>query len=165
MDWNTVSTARTIRNFPLYCKTLLHSEAFTELHVYSCKRMYIAFIYKQLIFSINDRCIRKYLFNFLLFMNYQDLTIIQNRKLRNTTTHMTYPVRITVKQSRSDVHSFKKKFTHSVTLLFSWKKQVTVIIGSMHRLLYILSPTNNMKNMHVNDFRKKLRQPHTFNHF
>ena len=42
MDWNTVSTARTIRNFPLYCKTLLHSEAFTELHVYSCKRMYIA---------------------------------------------------------------------------------------------------------------------------
>ena len=42
MDWNTVSTARTFWNFSLYYKTLLHSEAFTELHVYSCKRMYIA---------------------------------------------------------------------------------------------------------------------------
>ena len=39
MDWNTVSTARTFWNFSLYYKTLLHSEAFTELHVYSCKRM------------------------------------------------------------------------------------------------------------------------------
>ena len=45
------------------------------------------------------------------------------------------------------------------------KKQVTVTIGSVHQPLYIMSPTNNMKNMHVNDFRKKLRQPHTFNHF
>ena len=42
MDWNTVSTSRTFWNFPVYYKSLLHSEAFTELHVYSCKRIYIA---------------------------------------------------------------------------------------------------------------------------
>ena len=44
-----------------------------------------------------------------------------------------------------------------ILLLFYFheKKQVTVTIGSVHWLLYIISPTDNMKNMHVNDFRKK----------
>ena len=150
MDWNTVSTARTFRNFPLYCKTLLHSEAFTGLHVYSCKRMYIAsalFYCNSNRISHMSRCVSQ----FSVLDDGQILIIHKKQEIKqifSNTTIIYWEYQLFV----------NKKMSHILLLFyFHEKNQVTVTIGSMHRLLYILSPTNNMKNMHVNnDFRKKL---------
>ena len=63
MDWNTLSTARTFWNFSLYYKTLLHSEVFTKLHVYYCKRMYIIsalFYYNSNKISHMSHCVSQF---------------------------------------------------------------------------------------------------------
>jgi hypothetical protein len=148
MDWNTVSTARTFWNFPLYYKTLLHSEAFTELHVYSCKRMYIAsalFYCNSNRISHMSRCVSQF-----SALDVGQILIIHKKTRKKliffNTTIIYWEYQLFI----------NKKMSHILLLFyFHEKKQVTVTIGSVHRLLYIMSPTNNIKNMHVNDFRKK----------
>jgi hypothetical protein len=140
----------TFWNFPLYYKTLLHSEAFTELHVYSCKRMYIA----SALFYCNSNRISHTSHCVSLFsaLDVGQILIIHKKKTRKkliffNTTIIYWEYQLFV----------NKKMSHILLLFyFHEKTQVTVTIGSVHRLLYIMSPTNNMKNMHVNDFRKKM---------
>ena len=147
MDWNTLSTARTFCKFLLYYKTLLHSEAFTELHVYFCKRMYIAsalFYCNSNRISHMSRCVSQF-----SVLDVDQIRIIKKQEIKQiffNTTIIYWEYQLFVNE----------KMSHILLLFYCHEKnQVTVTIGSVHRLLCIMSPTNNMKNMHVNDFRKK----------
>ena len=114
MDWNTVSTSRTFWNFPLYYKTLLHSEAFTELHVYSCKRMYIAsalFYCNSNRISHTNRCVSQF-----SVLDVGQILIIHKKikKLNNFFfLHNDHLLRMSI------VCKSKISVTYSVTLLFS----------------------------------------------